>query len=259
MELNANVETIWPAMAQACLMKNPKNRTINSAKVKQYANDMKNGKWMLNGETIVFDEHGNVLNGQHRLTAVVMANVPVQMLVVRNASSETFSTFDTGRNRRIEDVLSIEGHKNSKIMGTAARAFYTIENKSINVNGVANSTLLDVVQKNKSIIAWTNIYASKRPAIGTQIVGVIAAIEKYHCYEIADDFYQKAGLGIGLSPDDPEFMLRDKLLSTKFGTTISKRLELAYIIKTANARITGKFFKILRFSSEENTPVLIGV
>lgn len=259
MEMNANIELITPSVAQAYLMKNQKNRSINSGKVRQYAQAMKNGKWMLNGETIVFDEDGNLLNGQHRLSAVVMANVPVKMLVVRNAASDTFATFDTGRNRRIEDVLSIEGHKNAKIMGTAARAFYTIENKSIDGKGITNSILLDVVQKNKNIVAWTDIYASKRPAIGTQLVGVLAVIEKYHGYEIADDFYQKAGLGIGLSPDEPEFMLRDKLLSTKFGTTISKRIELAYMIKTVNARITGKFFKILRYSSDEAVPLLVGI
>ena len=48
-----------------------------------FANDMRAGKWRLNGEPIVIDENGNVRDGYHRLQAVISADIPVEFYVIR--------------------------------------------------------------------------------------------------------------------------------------------------------------------------------
>ena len=62
----------------------------------QYAADMKAGRWQLNGEAIKFDKNGHLLNGQHRLHAVVRADTTIQMLVISGLDPETRTTMDSG-------------------------------------------------------------------------------------------------------------------------------------------------------------------
>ena len=51
------VEKITPEKAKEYLRANTNNyRKLSRATVKKYAEDMKNGKWELNGESIVFSE-----------------------------------------------------------------------------------------------------------------------------------------------------------------------------------------------------------
>ena len=45
---------------------------------------MRNGLWELNGAAIVIDEFGNLIDGQHRLSAVVESGTTQQFVVVRN-------------------------------------------------------------------------------------------------------------------------------------------------------------------------------
>lgn len=81
--LDITVEIITPAEAQAYLDNNAKHRPIKEKKVAEYMAEMQNGQWRLNGKTICFDTTGRLLNGQHRLSAVVRSGVPLTTVVVR--------------------------------------------------------------------------------------------------------------------------------------------------------------------------------
>ncbi|KAF7277615.1 hypothetical protein GWI33_002970, partial [Rhynchophorus ferrugineus] len=82
-QIAAQVETITPDLARQYLAFNTHNRNVRSYRVKGYAADMRDGRWTLNGEAIKFSADGTLLDGQHRLQAVIEADVAVQMLVVR--------------------------------------------------------------------------------------------------------------------------------------------------------------------------------
>lgn len=81
--LDVTVETINPSEAQAYLDNNAKHRPIKDKKVAEYMAEMQDGHWKLNGKTICFDSTGRLLNGQHRLSAVVRSGVPLTTVVVR--------------------------------------------------------------------------------------------------------------------------------------------------------------------------------
>lgn len=99
--LSAVVENIGPETARKYLMMNTNNpRKINWHVVHAYAEDMKAGRWVLNGEPICFDENGNLRNGQHRLYAIIRAGVVVQTLVIRNIASGC-TLYDYGLKRSI--------------------------------------------------------------------------------------------------------------------------------------------------------------
>ncbi len=75
---------VTPAMAQQWLNeKNIHNRPIYERTVEAYALDMKRGLWAFNHQGICFDEEGNLLDGQQRLSAIVLSGETVPLLVVR--------------------------------------------------------------------------------------------------------------------------------------------------------------------------------
>lgn len=99
---------ITPTYAKSLLQNNDNNRNINGNKVSQYAEDMRNGKWQLNGEDIEISETGRVLNGQHRLMAIIRYGKPVMMGVKFGVSDDVW-IYDRGRLRSSSDCLKMSG------------------------------------------------------------------------------------------------------------------------------------------------------
>jgi hypothetical protein len=85
-----------------------RNRSVAVRHIGWLSGQMKAGRWRANGEPIILDERGRLLDGQHRLYAAIRANLPLETLVVRGVSRDTFPTIGTGRSRRVPDVLSIQ-------------------------------------------------------------------------------------------------------------------------------------------------------
>ena len=106
------VVEMTPALAQDLLAKNKRNRPIRKARVERYANEMINGRWQLNGETIIISDEGNLMNGQHRLHAVVSSGATVYMLLAEGVDEAAFSTMDSGLTRTAGDVLGMRGISN---------------------------------------------------------------------------------------------------------------------------------------------------
>jgi hypothetical protein len=89
--------------------------------------DMKGGNWSLTGQGISFDVDGNLLDGQHRLAAVVRSGVTISMIVLWdlpenvNKSLKTIDTFDIGRKRALGEQLGINGFMYSSSIASASR------------------------------------------------------------------------------------------------------------------------------------------
>lgn len=86
--LEVSVETITPGDAAMYMSNNARHRPIKDKKVAEYMGEMRDGKWRLNGKTICFDTTGRLLNGQHRLSAVIRSGVSLTTLVVRGLNPD---------------------------------------------------------------------------------------------------------------------------------------------------------------------------
>lgn len=80
--IKSEVKKICPKDALKMLEKNIDNRKLRPAVVREYAGYMKSGLWRENGETVLITDDGYLLNGQHRLNAIIASGACINMLVV---------------------------------------------------------------------------------------------------------------------------------------------------------------------------------
>lgn len=107
---NIRTETIIVDVdvARKFLLKNAKNRPINQLRIKRYADQMENGNWKMNGEPIIVGSDGRLLDGQHRLYAIMYRGLQIPLLFCFNVNPSTFDTIDIGDARNCADVLVME-------------------------------------------------------------------------------------------------------------------------------------------------------
>lgn len=117
------IEVIGPDRARELLKKNKRNRKVAQATVEGYAADMVAGLWQLTGEPIQIGSKGTILNGQHRLHAVILAGTDVTFSVLYGCSEGNFKVIDQPRKRNAVDLYVIDGGKLgdvNRVVGTAA-------------------------------------------------------------------------------------------------------------------------------------------
>lgn len=97
-----------PQLATEMLNRNHGNRRLRPAVVKQYATEMKAGMWRKTHQPIAVDNTGRLVDGQHRLTAVVQANWSGLVLIATYDSPEETLQLpvDRGARRQAYDVLN---------------------------------------------------------------------------------------------------------------------------------------------------------
>lgn len=105
--------TITPEMAKAFLSNNPRNRTIKNKRLQKYCNDIKKGSWGISPQPICIGKDGRLLDGQHRLTAVVITNIPLKTVVAYDVPED--AVIDKGMERRLGESLYMRGQISKKM------------------------------------------------------------------------------------------------------------------------------------------------
>lgn len=114
-----SLQTRWidvtPDMAQAWLQRNFNNRPVSQDTVRAYAREMKRGRWMPVHQGIAFDVEDNLVDGQHRLLAIVLSGCTVRLMVTFGLPSRIDGTrmvgmdvVDRGKTRSVADQLKIQ-------------------------------------------------------------------------------------------------------------------------------------------------------
>ena len=100
--LSVIAETIDPTMAASLLGNlDPQQRPLIRSYVTALAGDMKAGRWYLSPDPITFTDEGMLINGQHRLRAVVQSGIAQPFMVSRGWAAEAYQVIDAGRRRSL--------------------------------------------------------------------------------------------------------------------------------------------------------------
>lgn len=120
----SELETITPEKAKQYLERNPNNRNLRPTRVDQLAAMMKNGHWRLTHQGIAFNCDGTLRDGQHRLAAIIKANVPVTILVTRGLQDDAMLYIDTSMPRSEADAFTIWGFPATKTQVAIGRVMW---------------------------------------------------------------------------------------------------------------------------------------
>lgn len=129
--IDISFEMVTPEMASTWLETNSESqRKLNKSIVRQYESQMRKGLWIGdNGESIKFSKDG-LIDGQHRLYAIIELNKPVMMMVMRGlVVKDAIKTMDLGKKRSLGDILRIHGVEtvpgmNENVLASVASGLY---------------------------------------------------------------------------------------------------------------------------------------
>ncbi len=250
---------ITPEMATKWLEKNTMNRRIRQSDVDKYADIMKRGQWERNGETIVISDTGDVLQGQHRLSACFLSGASFESYVVIGMSKEVFATYDQGKRRSGADALHIHNKKNGvegKFEAAIIAAIVTcIEYKDGLWKGrhshvITNHDKLNFLEKNPGIAEWVKKARSKKKDWVNRhsaSMGAVAFLGSKKYPMKAESFIVGFVTGDDLTDDSPIRELRRKFATE---TKMVKWDRLKLIIYAWNLHVENKGKHTLRMPAE---------
>lgn len=222
MTIEAAVETIDPVSARDLLTNhNPKNRKVSTTTVALYTRQMKEGRWVLNGEGIMFDTKGDLLNGQHRLLACVESGVAFQTLVVRGLPSETIDSMDQHRKRSAGDVLGMHGYHNGTHLASTARVIHRWDAgiRSASLVGAGHlmlspAELMDVIEKEPFLVPACEASRKKESErlASPRVYGSLWVLAHRASEPVADEFFSRLNSGEMLEKGNPILTYRRYLL-----------------------------------------------
>ena len=125
---DATFMDVTPVMAERWMQKNQHNRSFSKHVASKYVDDIRSGSFQgLNGDTIKLSVDGLLLDGQHRLSAIIQTQTTVRTLVVSGVQLAAQSTMDKGRKRSAASTLALAGEKNSGPLSALIRLSLVVE------------------------------------------------------------------------------------------------------------------------------------
>lgn len=116
------IMNVTPQMAENWLEQNSdRNRKLRESKVAQYEADIRAGRWRLSDQAISFDVNESLVNGQHRLHAVIRADRAIISLVLKGLPTEAMLIIDGGMKRSTDDNFGMIGRDYPKQCGGTVR------------------------------------------------------------------------------------------------------------------------------------------
>jgi len=253
---NVFIETITPKMAQKWLDASDfSQRPISPKHVKSLATQMKQGKWKLNYEAYQLGPNGEVINGQHRLTAIVSSGVTVKGLVACDVPPDVFGTIDTGRRRNGADVLAMRGEKNCSLLSGALRViiiYDVLEIYDHRSGLVTNDDILQGLDEHPEVREWVERAQHCSGLIEVSIAAGFGYLFWKKSAHEALEFFEQLSTGIELKQGSPVLLLRERLASNRSSLARLPRREIAaLLVKAWNLFREGKKMKRLFWSPND--------
>lgn len=262
--MNVTKETVTPKKAMEWLKRNVHNRPLSEATIGLYARAMLDGAWKLNGDTIRFNGNGDMIDGQHRLTACVQAGKPFETYVVRGLPHEAFDTIDQGKKRTTGDVFARAGYKHYSTLASAVRNLWQYQGDqgyAAKYGALRPDIANDIIEKNPAIHAAVEFVRSNigrkslmHPGLASFLVYITSQIDE----EQAKKFWTSIFVGEGLTKTSAAYWLRERLIGNLSSVAKLHNTAIAALaIKAWNSYRSGKPCKTLKWDNREEFPVAV--
>lgn len=249
---------ITPAIAKAMLEKNVSNRRVRPGKVNQYAYEMANGLWKEDTyEFIKISTEGNLIDGQHRLAAIIKCGLAMSMPVAYNVPKDVYLVLDTGLNRNTGDIFKISGIKNSSSIPSVIKTSLKFTNQTLSrgAKDLTNSETVEIYEQNPDFwqtvfhlsSVWYNSFAKILPI---SVIGGFYSSTYFKNSIDAKKFMDQLCTGRDIQNETIN-LLRNTLMKDKMSSKkMSRDFIMILILKTWNAYRTQTNLKLLKWSPE---------
>ena len=242
---------ITPAIARIMLERNTGNRLVNQEHVRTLTREMLLGRWKLNGDTICLNGD-RLIDGQHRLLAVVASGVTIETLVVEGLPSDVFDTKDIGKKRTAADTLSVRGETQCRNL---AAALVVVDRYMTGRVGkkqtYTNTEVEDLLNKHPEARRSIRLCKETKKLIPLSVLAGCHYLFAKKDEEFADFFVHQLISGAGIPAGEPVYVLRERLLQNSMAKArLSPDYIFAITIKAWNATRAGKQVRTLKFCED---------
>lgn len=250
----AEIMEITPDIAEYWLTSNGHNRNLRGNVAVAYARDMKNGCWDLNGESIKFSANGELIDGQHRLQAVIISGATIKSLVVFDLPNSTQKTVDTGVKRQYSDQLTLAGESHANTLSALLRRIIFWQSGNYLFSGtrtkITHAELAECLER-EGERARNSTYAAAKMREGTGLHGSVLSFCHWLLSGIdegaAEWFFDRLNDGANLPAQHPVLVLRERLAKERSSYySLGPSYVIALVIIAWNTYREGRPLKSLK-------------
>lgn len=265
MEVKSSLEVVTPQVAAEWLLHNNSNRRLDERRVKVYEKVIREGLWKVNGDAIRFDSEGNLVDGQHRLQAIVKSGCPVETFVTRGLDKEVFPTIDNGKSRTSADVFYINGVKNATIITGILKTYEELKKghrdtkSSITITNIeAQKMYFKDAEFYDMVITETNTLRKGNSFLPASTIGGNACYlikERSYPEDMVFSFFRQL-CGKQMIKDNGIYLLRERLMKERLhGVKTTRYVQQILLIKVWNAYVKGKPLKKLVYDDDKDKDI----
>ena len=273
--MTARIVLLTPDIALGWLKHNDKNRSFSRDSARLLAAEMLNGFWAENGEAIIFDVNGILIDGQHRLQAIINSGHEYLVPVVTGIATIVRPTVDTGRKRSGAQNLQMAGEKYASILSAAMVLWKGYEARDLRAmthpasvapeNRSTIPRIMDDLQSYPELrIAVQRSMALRPSGKGRSLIPTSESALVWQAIttsgssmERADEFLGSVLSGYDLAEGNPIIALRRRLIDQMGpGLRMNKRERIALVLKTWQLWSVGQTRKVMKWEITEPFPFL---
>jgi hypothetical protein len=207
MAVSMTLEVVTPKMAARWLAENNTlNRPMRSLWREYLARVITEGRWQVTHQGIAFNCDGTLLDGQHRLAAIVDAGKPVKMWVARGLPRPAMNGIDQGRNRTASDLagpigLEMHASRNHIAISRAMRDGFLTSRRNWGIIG--NDEVLKYYARHHEAIAFAvDAFSGKKAKPHSCVSAPVARAWYTADRDRLREFGQVYITGVGNGPSD---------------------------------------------------------
>jgi len=259
--VEVKVVEMTPEWARLLMAGNVDNRSMRPKQVEAFARDMVNGVFFFNGSSIVVDENGRLIDGQHRLQACIDSGHSFVAILVTGVPTFTRTTIDAGAKKTQADQLRYRGEANANDVAATIRLSMLWSMGRQHVTPT-NSEVINFLERHPEVREAVRLAGIIKHGVAKAPRSPIAAValNLLHAGVPADDvkrFISEVASG-SAGPGTATFGLFQTFV--KWSQQQGRRSQFQHVgvtVKCWNATVLGHTPKLYRLRDGEQFPVLL--
>lgn len=253
-----------PGLAEAALfLRVKRNRDIDQAWVERLAVIIREGRFR-NFEALIFDWEGDFREGQHRMSAIIKADRPVDMGFTFGVDPAAFPAMNVGKPRTASQFLKLDEIRYAGTIAAVVQLKYRIEHFGLapdqeNVYLLGRGLNDDVLRR--AIAAGSRVRRQGVILSSAALAYRVIATEAVR-HSVLDAFWDRFAIGDQLKTSDPAFKLRalferERLAKDrKAYQYLTQTQHAAWIIQAWNSWSAGETAVSFRWNDENALPAV---